>query len=300
VIANPVIFSVEVVAIILFGWGLLEVRKQGSARSLEFFMIFIYGLILEELDMRIFKSYHYSPDFFFKVGQVPVCIALLWAAILASSMAISDKIGLPRLTRPFLDAILAVWIDLSIDAIAIRLNYWSWVIPLNEGWFGVPAGNLYAWMWVAFFYSALARVLRHLIEHNDKWKWGYVPLPAFAYAGLFVSMNTVGWLGETLGLRSQAERLYIFWSQFVAFLVVVLLAWRHRKSEHGRIAPVWIWSRAAIHLYFILAFFLFGIFREMPVLGVIGLGVFLCEVLFLKQWGNAYVQERSNLREVDQ
>lgn len=262
---------VEMAALSLFVWGLIETRKKGAPRLLEYVMIFFYGLLLEELDMRIFKTYHYAPHFFFKIGQVPVSIAWLWAVILASSMAISDRLPLREPFRPFADALLAVWIDLSIDAIAIRMGYWNWTIPLNEGWFGVPAGNLYAWMWVAFFYSALSRALRRLLEKDKRWAWAFFILPFFAYAGLFLAMVSLGFIGKAIGFTSQAERLVLFWAQFLVFMVLVLLREARGEARSEAVASVWKWGRLAIQIYFLCAFFIFGFFRQVPILGVITL-----------------------------
>ena len=266
---NPAFFFVEAAAVILFAFGVSESRKKGSGRLLEFLMIFYYGLLLEELDMRIFKTYHYGTGFLLWMGHAPIAIALLWAVILASSMAISDRLGLPEFFRPFADALFAVWIDLSLDAIAIRIGYWQWGIGPNEGWFGVPAGNLYAWMWVAFWYSALARFIRRRLPKSPNWKGGYFVLPFFAYAGLFISMNSVGMLGRALGLISQSRRLYLFWAQFVIFLIFVLTSLPRRKQAMDKVAAVWSWGRFSVHLYFLLAFFIFGIFRRVPWLGIV-------------------------------
>ena len=234
--------------------------------------------------MRIFKSYRYAPHFLLTLGHVPVSIALLWAVILAGSMAISDGLGIPELARPFLDALLAVWIDLSLDAIAIRIGYWKWVIPLNQGWFGVPAGNLYAWMWVAFLYSALARVVRALAEKDRRWMTAYLAVPFAAYLGLFAELNLLGWLGRATGLASQAGRLVLFGIQFLIFLVIVGVNWKDRASPR-KPAPLWLASRLAIHFYFLGAFFFFGIFRTAPVLGFVALLIFGGEALFLGRSG---------------
>lgn len=276
-------FIVEVAALTLFLLSLLETRKKGFSRLLEFVIIIEYGLLLEELDQRIFKTYHYGPNFLFTIGHVPVCIAWLWAVILASSMAISDALGLPEKIRPFADALFAVWIDLSVDAIAIRMGYWSWVIPLNEGWFGVPAGNLYAWMWVAFFYSACARIVRRLVKKDQKWQWVYLGLPVFSYLGLFVAMNSLGFIGKGLGLTTQRHRLYIFWTQFAIFSGIVSAGWERRQTTGEFVAPVWWWSRFSIHLYFLFAFFFFGIFRSIPILGAVSLLIFCGELLLRNQ-----------------
>ena len=133
---NPLYFLIaEIGAILFFVLGALEMRLKGRNYFYEFVMIFFYGLILEELDMRFFQSYRYGDGFSLMIHNVPVCIALLWAVIVAGSMAISDAIKLPEPIKPFFDALLAVWMDLSFDAIAIRAGFWSWlrVISSNFG-----------------------------------------------------------------------------------------------------------------------------------------------------------------------
>lgn len=277
------IILVELAAFVLFFWG-INASKNGPGRILEYVMIFFYGLILEELDMRIFKTYHYSTDFIFTIWKAPLSIALLWAVILGGAMAISDKLGLPTAARPFLDAILAVWIDLSLDAIAIRMKYWTWIIPLNEGWFGVPAGNLYAWMWVAFSYSALARVLRNLIQKNKNGRWVYLFLPALAYVSLFVTMSSVGTLGRWAGLRTQNERLWIFWIQFILFALIVLASWKKSERNPTPIHKIWMRSRFLIHIYFIAAYFFTGMYGEAPAVGVIAFAILILEQMFLHRW----------------
>ncbi len=274
---------VEIASLVLFFFALLEVRKQGAGRMTEFLMIFFYALILEELDMRIFKSYHYGSGFYLMAGQVPVCIAFLWAVIVAGAMSISDFLGIPETARPFMDALLAVWLDLAIDAIAIRMGYWKWAIPLNQGWFGVPAGNLYAWMWVAFFFSVLARAVRHLISQNPKWIAAYLAVPFISYAGLYVQLNLIGFAGKVFGLTSQNQRLILFAFQFIIFLIIVAANWGRRLLSTDHLSPVWLISRLVIHLYFLIGFFAFGIFRGIPILGVIAVLILAAEVLFFKK-----------------
>ncbi len=278
---------IEIASVILFAWGFATVRKNGTGRTLEYAMIFFYGIILEELDMRIFKTYHYAPEFLLSAWKAPLSIAFLWAVILAGSMAISDRIGLPVAVRPFFDALLAVWIDLALDAIAIRLHYWTWIIPLNEGWFGVPPANLYAWMWVAFCYSAPARLIRWLIKKDKRWYYAYLILPAISYLGLLFTMSSFGVIAHTLGLRTQNERLVIFFGLFLIFLCIVLIFWKRSKRSSEALPPVWIWSRLAIHLYFLAIYFLFGFYAEIPLLGVIAFTVLGGEIFFIRKFLNS-------------
>ena len=95
-------------------------------------------------------SYIYG-DFLLTVMGAPVSIALGWGVIIYTSMVTAERLGVARKIRPYLVALLALNIDLSMDIIAIREGFWSW--SLNGYWYGVPAGNLVGWFIVAFSFS---------------------------------------------------------------------------------------------------------------------------------------------------
>ena len=280
---NSSFLFVEVAAAVFFVLGVLETRKHGLPRVVEFLMIFFYALILEELDMRIFKSYHYGAGFMWTIGQVPVCIALLWAVILAGAMAISDAAGVPETAKPFVDGLLAVWLDLSLDAVAIRMGYWTWSIPMNQGWFGVPAGNLYAWIWVAFLFSVLARIVRQLMSRDKRWIWAYAAVPPLAYLGLFLQLNFLGWFAGAVGLGSQQGRLVIFAAQFFVFLFITVFHW---KSSRPVRVPSFLWtgSRYFMHIYFLVCFFIYKIYVDVPALGLVALAVLVGEFWILRDF----------------
>lgn len=273
--------TAEIAAAVLFIFGAREAGRRGRNYFLEFLMIFVYGLILEELDMRFFKSYQYGSGFALMLGRVPVSIALLWAVIVSGSMAISDASGIPESAKPFLDALLAVWMDLSLDAIAIRAGFWSWVIPLDQGWFGVPAGNLYAWMWVAFFYSVFARSLRGLYRKDRRWIFAYPAVPLVCYLLLFAQLNLLGFAARFAGLVTPNQRLWLFAAQFLIFFAVTAANWKTRVPGAAKIPAVWAGSRALIHLFFIGLFFAEGIYRTVPVLGMIAVAVAGIDFVFI-------------------
>lgn len=273
---------VEAAAIGLFAGGFWTIYPKGRARIFEYLMMPVYGFMLEILDMYFFKSYHYSSEFIFMIGGVPVSIALLWAVILAGAMEISDASGIPLTVRPFFDGILALWVDLALDAIAIRMGYWTWKIPLTEGWFGVPAGNLYAWMWVAFFYSVFARRVRLAVEKNEKAFWYYLLVPHISYVFLWCQLHIAGFAGRMFNLQTPGERLWLFAAQFVvfAFLSVYHLL---QPREVRAVSPFWMFGRYLIHLFFLACFFIFDIYRSAPWVGVIAVLV-LCGEWFGKRF----------------
>jgi len=110
----------------------------------------VYGVLLEILTMLQLKYYTYG-DFLVKFYGAPIAIGIGWAVLIYTAMATSDELGFPVKVRPFMAALLALNIDLSMDAIAIREGFWTWG---EYGlWFGVPLGNFFGWFVVVSTYS---------------------------------------------------------------------------------------------------------------------------------------------------
>ena len=271
---------IELAALGLFVWCWAEAQRHDHALRHELVISAVYGWLLETMDMWLFGSYHYGPMTWWWVGHVPLYIPLLWAAILHSSMALSDRTRLPRWARPFLDGLLAVLIDVAIDAIAIRAGLWRWGIGLTEGWFGVPAGNLCAWMWVAAWYGGLTRLVRERSESRGEPRWHSVLIPPFSFAGLFASLLVSGRVGSWIGLNTPNERLWLFAVQVLVFLLIVVYAGsRDRAMPERCCLPMsLIWSRWLMHGSFFLILWTSGIWRRIPVL------IAISSVAILIEW----------------
>src|SRR5213082_49481 len=169
---------VEVVMLVLFALSArFAYRSGGRQRLIELLSAVPFGLLLEQGDIMIFGSYAYNQAFFLKIGLVPIAIALAWAMIIRSCMAISDAAGVPARLAPFSDALLAILLDLSFDTIAIRQGLWHWQIRLDQGFFGVPAGNYYAWLFVALGFSAWTRLIRRWARARPGLGWLQLIVP---------------------------------------------------------------------------------------------------------------------------
>jgi hypothetical protein len=115
-------------------------------------------VLLEYGAIITFHAYVYGQFLIMIFGSVPLCIGVSWGMIIYTAMETSDRFGLPWYLRPILDALLALTIDLSMDAVAIRLGFWTW--GQAGPWFGVPLGNFYAWFIVVLGFSLLLRLGR--------------------------------------------------------------------------------------------------------------------------------------------
>lgn len=141
----------------LFIICILHALRRGKQYIIELAVAAVYGVLLEILTMIQFRSYTYS-DFLIKIFDAPLAIGLGWAVIIYTAMATVDKLGAAQKARPFMVALLALNIDLSMDAIAIREGFWTW--GENGMWFGVPLGNFFAWFIVVFGFSYFIYKLR--------------------------------------------------------------------------------------------------------------------------------------------
>ncbi|HEV3460489.1 MAG TPA: carotenoid biosynthesis protein [Candidatus Dormibacteraeota bacterium] len=267
---------VEVVMLILFALSArFAYRSGGRQRLIELLSAVPFGLLLEQGDIKIFGSYAYSQGFFLKLGSVPVAIALAWAMIITSSMFMSDRLGIPPRLAPFADGVFAIVLDLSIDAIAIRQGLWHWNIPLNAGFFGVPAGNYYGWLFVAFGFSAWTRRVRARGHaESSPWLQLLVPVPAYLTLLLalvpFIALQQFFFGGPTGGFPPFLLTLALF---------AIVTGWAMRRSE-GRLPKPWmvpLLPRALIHGYFLSAGILLGIFQQLPILLAMSLAMAVIE-----------------------
>ena len=175
--------------------GLRNSKLPGVAVGLELLVFVLYGLTFESIAVAA-GFYSYAP-FAFRIWHAPLVIGVGWAVIGYAVMGFSDSLNLSQWAKPFLDALLALLIDLGMDVVAIRdvdnfgdtvLGMWNWGIPLNEMWFGVPYANFMAWWLVVFIMSACLRSGRYVYSwFGKKWlAWVYPVAAFFAALGVFL------------------------------------------------------------------------------------------------------------------
>jgi hypothetical protein len=270
---NPVYLLIEIGATVFFaiaGWLAL---RRGRLPFLELASAAVFGLLLEQANQIIFETYEYSPEFALAVDRAPIVIGLTWALIIAGAMRITDALGVRRRYAPVVDSLLAISLDLAFDAVAIRMGLWTWRdIGPEQGWFGVPAGNFYSWLFVVVGFSLFTRWLRDVTHRRPGLEWLQllVPLPAFAVLTASIGVFAVV---KPLLDPDPGGGLLIFWICLAAF--VALGAWAIWGPDRGvpdgaseaildlRLAFA---TRVAIHVVFLAALLWLGLATSAPVL----------------------------------
>lgn len=282
---NPIYLGLEIGAALFFVGAALAARRRGRLPFLELVSAAAFGILLEEGDQLIFETYHYSPDWVLTIDRAPVIIGLTWALIIAGAMRLTDALGVRRRYAPFVDAVLAISLDLAFDAIAIRMGLWTWRdIGQTDGWFGVPAGNFYAWLFVTAGFSMVTRWIRDASRERPAREWWQLASPLPAYGVLLVGLLPFIWI-KPLVDDTRGGGLGLFAVTLVAFMAIA--AWGvwgpDRIRPDGQRTAILdlrlaILTRVAIHLFFLGGLFWLGLADELPVLLGVAAALLLAEL----------------------
>lgn len=136
---------------------LLWLNHTDRSRSFLVFALLsiILGYVVEVIGVQtgiIFGAYSYGSTLGPKLFDVPVIIGLNWLLIIYSIGVLTGSIAMPAWLRILLGATLAVFVDMLIEPVAIRFDFWSWeqsIVPLRNylGWFIVSSILLTLFHW---------------------------------------------------------------------------------------------------------------------------------------------------------
>jgi len=270
---DPIYLLLEASASLFFIGAALAALRRGRLPFLELISAATFGILLEEGDQLVFETYHYSSHWILAIDRAPVVIGLTWALIIAGAMRLTDALGVRRRYAPFVDAVLAISLDLAFDAIAIRIGLWTWRdVGPTDGWFGVPAGNFYSWLVVILAFSSLTRWLRHAATGRRALEWLQLAVPLPAFGLLLAGIVPFAVLHPIVDPRPGGGML-MFVIVFALFLAIS--AWgvwgpdRIRPDGEGLAIldlGLALGTRVAIHGFFIVGLVLIGAAWQLPVL----------------------------------
>jgi len=253
---NLYFLAFEFLVFVLFLICLLNAWHRGSWVVWRLLAGVLFGLLLEWATIQQLNAYEYG-HFLVMLGPVPVVIGVAWGTIIYSVCAFSDSTNLPEWARPVLDGLLALSIDLSMDAIAIRLGMWDWGNGLYYQYFGVPYNNFWAWFWVVFSFSFSLRMLSKLPGI-----WGRWLSPAGA-----IICGTAGVLITNRLITSISIEL-VHYSVIIAILggaLILVLVLRPKISAQFQGAFIFL-VPLGFHAYFLIAGLISGVILDPPFL----------------------------------
>lgn len=253
----------ELIIYLQFALCLRHAWKQGTANLLRLLAGVLFGLMLELATLRQLHAYEYG-QFLIMVRDVPFCVGVAWSCILYSSMEFSNASSIPFWARPILDGLLALTIDLALDAVAIRLGFWDWGQGQRFQYFGVPYVNFWAWFWVVFSFSLGYRLLAHREDRVVTW---LSPLLALIIGlGGIMGANTM----LAYGISSEDHRLLVAVTLSLALIFIIRLRPRFYETQTPSLV---FWIPFLTHAYVLIAGLISGVIVNPPFLLWMGLGM---------------------------
>ncbi len=251
----------ELIIYLQFALCLRHAWKQGTANLLRLLAGILFGVALELATIRQLHAYDYG-QFLFMILDVPLCIGTAWSCIIYSSMEFSDASSVAYWARPVLDGLLALNIDLALDAVAIRLGFWDWGQGLRFQYFGVPYANFWAWFWVVFSFSLGYRLLAYQEEWMVKWLSPWMA----------VIVGLVGVLGANAMIAFEVPfEAHTLFVAVTLSLALILIATMRPRFYRASIPALVFWIPFLTHGYILIAGLISGVIFHPPVLLLVGL-----------------------------
>ncbi len=240
-------YMIEIGAYIVALVLLWSAWKKGRYWVLTLLAGVFYGLILEALNMKAFHAYTYGKFLVMLPGDLPLIIGVSWGMIIYVAMLTSSALGVVWWIRPFIDALLALIIDLALDPIAANqgLCMWIWE-PTEKGFlFGVPPDNFFGWFFVAFGFSLFWYILGCKFKPETKSTFKQICILA---AILFLAMILL-FVAITIFQRiTQTSLIPMLWALGAVLLISILLVF-HFARPIKRDNPI-NWPILLVPIYF--------------------------------------------------
>jgi bisanhydrobacterioruberin hydratase len=138
---------------LFYAYGRASLRLLGF-----FFLTYILGYSAEWIGVHkhwLFGNYEYGPVLGFKISQIPLLIGVNWFLLTFSAGALIQKLGWRgKALRIVAGATLLTLLDVIIEPVAMRFDYWNWV---NDA---VPFKNYVCWFLLATLMLWLFEIFR--------------------------------------------------------------------------------------------------------------------------------------------
>ena len=143
-----------VVAPVVFALCLRHtLRALGAGRAaVELGALVLYGFTLERVAIALFASHVYGPGWRVAPLGVPLAVALVWASLILSGLALASRLSLRSpLACASAAALLGLSLDLLMEPVAVAAGLWQWTPP--GPWLLVPVGNFVGWAVIVGVYT---------------------------------------------------------------------------------------------------------------------------------------------------
>ncbi len=162
---------------LLLSFSCLVLSFQHFTRRL-FLAILVVGVVgfsAEYIGVHtqlLFGDYQYGKNLGLKLVEIPLVIAVNWAMLSFSALAIVFFLRVPLVVKALLSAALMTFLDVLIEPVAITSDFWTWADGI------IPMYNYVCWF-VLSFVLHFWLLKRGVVEQNTVGIGLYVVLVLF-------------------------------------------------------------------------------------------------------------------------
>ena len=132
---------------------------------------YLFGFFLELAGVQsglIFGQYTYGATLGPKIWGTPLIIGINWAMLVYASVSISNSYfeQFPTIVKAAIGASLMVLLDIFIEPVAVKYDFWSWAsAPMNK-LIVAPLENYIVWWLAAFLLNYLVQIIMPAIKNR--------------------------------------------------------------------------------------------------------------------------------------
>ena len=145
----------ELGGVAAFLMSIVHASRQWKRDEVVLFFVscFCYALLFEDMNIQLSQDYAYNREAWFVLHNTMLVIVLGWCTIVYCVVLTLDRNPVIRKWNPVekavLAGLLALSIDLGIDATAFAYGLWYWE---GGSFFGVPIVNFVGWFAAVFWF----------------------------------------------------------------------------------------------------------------------------------------------------
>jgi putative membrane protein len=166
-------------------------KNKNAGLYLVLAFCYLFGFFLELAGVQsglIFGQYTYGATLGPKIWGTPLIIGINWAMLVYASVSISNSYftEFPIIVKAAVGATLMVLLDIFIEPVAVKFDFWSWAsAPMNK-LIVAPLENYIVWWLAAFLLNYLVQTIMPAIKNRAIEVLFYLQLLFFIWIIIFV------------------------------------------------------------------------------------------------------------------
>ena len=149
---KPLMLSITPLALLIAGTlAIYEPAKKNNQLIIWGILTYFITLSLEAIGTNtgmIFGSYRYESTLGVKIMNVPYVIGFNWVVLILGAVSLASLLSNNTAARLFISSGLTVGVDIFLEKLAGKLDYWSWTGNI------VPFYNYVTWFIISLIAAA--------------------------------------------------------------------------------------------------------------------------------------------------